>query len=349
VIREIIQLPDPNRSCDSRLGIIAGLAAYGLWGLMPLYFTALSNVPAFEILAQRIVWCTLFLAIVVTIVGRWPEVARGLRSPIVLATFLTSSLLLSVNWITYIHGVVTKQTVETSLGYFINPLLNVALGMVFFRERLRPMQLAAVALATGGVLNLIFAAGHIPWIAFSLAGSFAFYGLVRKTAPSDALLGLTFETLILFVPACVFAIYLARTDGLAFNLDDWKTNSLLLASGVITAIPLLLFGVAAKNVRLATLGFIQYLAPTCQFLLAVAVLGEPMSREKWVSFAFIWTALAIYSVDTWWAMRQESSSANGQQNRSTIPNLGANGTGSKNGPRMNTDEANTDFVDQAEK
>ena len=298
------ELRNQDRSIDSRLGIVAGLAAYGLWGLMPLYFTALRGIPAYEILAQRIVWCGVLLAGLITVSGRWPELVRGFRSPRIIGTFLLTALFLSVNWLVYIHGVVTRQTVETSLGYFINPLLNVALGMLFFRERLRPVQLAAVGLAVVGVVILIVAAGHVPWIALSLALSFALYGLFRKTAPADALLGLTFETFVLFIPACAYAVYLAFAGGLHLGPDDWRTDGLLLASGVITAVPLLCFGVAAQHLRLSTLGFLQYLAPTGQFLLAITILGEEMASVQWVSFACIWVALAVYSFETWRGLRQ---------------------------------------------
>jgi chloramphenicol-sensitive protein RarD len=296
-----------KRPCetDSRAGIAAGLAAYGLWGVMPLYFAALHHVSAGEILAQRIVWSALFLAVVVTLAGRWKDVIRGLGSPKVMATFFLTAVLLSINWLTYIHGVVTGRTVETSLGYFINPLLNVLLGVLFFRERLRPLQLAAVGVATIGVLNMVFAAGHFPWIALTLATSFAFYGLVRKTAPADALVGLTYETFILLAPACAFGAYLATMDSLHLGPDDLRTDGLLMASGVITAVPLLCFGVAAQNIRLSTLGFLQYLAPTVQFVLAVTVLHESMDGERWWSFGFIWIALAVYSYDTWRTLRRD--------------------------------------------
>jgi chloramphenicol-sensitive protein RarD len=296
-------LGNQDRSIDSRVGIVAGMAAYGLWGLMPLYFAALRNVPSYEILAQRIVWCGVFLAGIVTIAGRWPDVSRAVRTPRVIGVFLVTSVLLSINWLVYIHGVTSGQTIETSLGYFINPLLNVALGMMFFRERLRSTQIAAVALAAVGVVNLIVVAGHFPWIALSIALSFAFYGLIRKTAPADALLGLTLESFILLAPAIAFATYLLANGELHLGPGDWRTNGLLLASGVITAVPLLCFGVAAQHLRLSTLGFLQYLAPTGQFLLAVIVLGEEMTRERWISFGCIWTALAVYSFDTWRGLR----------------------------------------------
>ncbi len=299
-----MELSYPARSMDSRLGILAGLAAYGFWGLMPLYFTALRHVPAYEILAQRIVWCAVLMGCIVTSAGRWPEVIRCVRSPRALGLYLTTAILLSINWLAYIHGVTSGQTIETSLGYFINPLLNVALGVVFFRERLRPIQLAAVALAGIGVLILVVAAGHVPWIALSLAASFALYGLFRKTAPADALLSLSLETFILLVPAGVYANYLLANGGLHLGLDDWQTDGLLVASGAITAVPLLCFGVAAQHLRLSTLGFLQYVAPTGQFLLAIYVLGEEMTPERWVSFGCIWVALAVYSLDTWRRIRQ---------------------------------------------
>ncbi len=293
---------------DSRAGIAAGLGAYGLWGLMPLYFAALRHVPPTEILAQRIVWCGLFLAALLLLTGRWPHLLRALRSRRVFVTFLATSLCLSINWLTYIHGVATRQTVETSLGYFINPLLNVALGMMFFRERLRPLQLAALVVAAAGVLNLVVAAGNVPWIALSLATSFALYGLIRKTAPADAFLGLTIETVILLPPALGFAAYLTVTGRLHLGTDGPATDALLAASGVITAVPLLLFGVAARHLRLSTLGFLQYLAPSAQFLLAITALGEPMAPENWVSFACIWVALAVYSFDVWRGLRQGGAS-----------------------------------------
>jgi chloramphenicol-sensitive protein RarD len=301
---------NPARSIDSGRGVAAGLAAYGLWGLMPLYFAALRNVPAREILAQRIVWCGVFLSVLVSATRRWSDLGRCLRSGRVLGTFLLSSVLLSANWLTYIHGVVSNQTVETALGYFINPLLNVALGMIFFRERLRWFQLVALALAVAGVLNLVVMAGHFPWIALSLATSFALYGLIRKTAPADALLGLTLETFILLPPALAYVAMLFASDGLHLGSDGPRTDALLLASGVITAVPLLFFGVAARNLRLSTLGFLQYLAPTVQFVLAVTVLGEEMSPAKWGSFACIWVALAVYTFDTWRSLRPAAAQSN---------------------------------------
>jgi chloramphenicol-sensitive protein RarD len=252
------------------------------------------------------------LAGLLTALGRWRDLARALRSRAVRLTFLTTALLLSANWLAYIHGVTTGRTVETSLGYFINPLLSVALGMVFFRERLAPLQAWALALATAGVLVQIVTAGHVPWIALTVALSFALYGLLRKTAPADALLGLTIETFFLIAPSAAYLALFAYRGRLVFGTSGLTTDLLLLASGVITAVPLLCFGRAARALRLSTLGFLQYLAPTVQFLLAITVLGEPMDRTRWASFACIWLALAVYSFDAW------RGTVNGQSVRDAV-------------------------------
>lgn len=288
-----------QHSSDSRAGVLYGLAAYGCWGLMPLYFDAVRSVPAGEILAQRIVWCSVLLAIVLTLAGRWGEMFDRLRSWRVRWTFCLTAVLLSINWLTYIGGVTTGQTVETSLGYFINPLLNVVLGLVVFRERLRGGQVLAVSLAAAGVGSLVVMAGTVPWIALSIAFSFGLYGLLRKQAPVDALLGLSIETFVMAPFALGYLVWLGQRGSLSFGQADLTTRGLLLASGAITAVPLLCFGHAARSLRLSTLGFLQYLAPTAQFLLAVFHLKEPIDQSKLVCFALIWAALAIYSIDLW--------------------------------------------------
>ncbi len=296
-------MPHRTHAADSRSGLLYGLAAYGLWGLMPLYFAAIRHVSSQEVLAQRIVWCSLLLALVLSVTGRWTALIRSLRSSRVRTTFFLSALLLSANWLAYIHGVTTGRTVETSLGYFINPLLNVALGMLFFRERLRPLQACALVLAMLGVLNLIANAGQFPWIALTVALSFALYGVLRKTAPADAFIGLSIESFMLLLPAVGYLAYLASCGSLQFGTTDRMTDGLLAASGVVTAVPLLCFGQAARTLRLSTLGFLQYLAPTMQFLLAIMVLGEPIDPTRWVSFGCIWVALAVYSLDAWRRLR----------------------------------------------
>jgi chloramphenicol-sensitive protein RarD len=266
---------------------------------MPLYFVAIRHVPQLEILAQRIVWSILLLLIALSALGRWTAVIRCFQSPRIGLLFLLSSAFLSGNWLIYIHGVSTHQTVETSLGYFINPLLNVALGMVLFHERLRPPQTLALGLGTLAVAILVIATGTLPWIALSLAVTFATYGLLRKIAPADAVVGLSVETMLLAPAALAYLIYLGASGNLTMLTSDWATIGLLIASGVITTVPLLCFGQAARTVPLSTLGFMQFISPSMQFILAVTVLGEPLSLVKLVSFICIWIGLAIYSIDAW--------------------------------------------------
>jgi chloramphenicol-sensitive protein RarD len=289
---------------DSRGGIAFGLAAYGLWGLMPLFFYLLRRVPPAEILGQRIVWCGLLLAGVLTLTRRWGELARCLRSPRTLGVLTVTTLLIALNWFAYIYGVNTGRTVQTSLGYFINPLLNVVLGMAFFRERLRRGQAVALAIACVGLAVLLSTATELPWIAFTVATSFALYGLFRKTIPAvDGIIGLTAESLLLSPLALAFLAYLGATTGLSLGAFDRTTDALLIATGVVTAVPLICFAEAARRLRLATLGFLQYIAPSTQFLLAVTVLGEPISGTQILSFACIWAALLVYTLDSLRAYR----------------------------------------------
>ena len=290
-------------STDSRSGVLYGLVAYGWWGLMPLYFAAVSAVPPGEILAQRIVWCGLLLLVVLTLSGRWEELRTRMQSSRVRFTFVLTALLLSTNWIVYIHGVTTGRTVETSLGYFINPLLNVLLGVLIFRERLRPGQGIAVLLATAGVMLLVVSVGEVPWIALTLATSFALYGLLRKQAPADALLGLSIETFVMVPFALAYLGVLIAHGTMTLGRTGLTVDLLILASGVVTAIPLFCFGHAARKLRLSTLGLLQFLAPSVQFLLAVVYLQEHVTAEKWRSFALIWAGLAVYSFDSWWNSR----------------------------------------------
>jgi chloramphenicol-sensitive protein RarD len=284
--------------------LIYGLVAYGWWGLMPLYFHAIRAVTPGEILAHRIVWCALLLAAVLTLLHRWPDVLRCLRDPRMLGLLLTSALLVAGNWLIYIYGVSIHQIVQTSLGYFVNPLFSVLLGLIFFRERLRAWQWVALLLATAGLLHLVVALGEVPWIALALAGSFGLYGLVRKVAPVDGLVGLSVETLLL-LPAAAGALgYWQLTGPTAVTTLDGPTLTLLLASGLMTAVPLMCFGEAARRLPLTTLGFLQYLAPSMQFLLAVTLFGEPFLPQQQVSFGCIWMALAIFSVESVTATRR---------------------------------------------
>lgn len=280
-------------------GILYGLAAYGLWGLMPLYFRLVGQVSPVEVLAHRIVWSVVLLAVILTVWRRWPDLMAILRSGQTVRLLLVSALLVAVNWLVYIYGVWTERILETSLGYFINPLFSVVLGMVFFRERLRRWQWVALALACFGLGYLIFAVGELPWIALAVALSFGLYGLVRKTTPVDGLIGLMVETMLL-APAALAGLTIGVTQGTAsFGRNEALTDGLLLLSGVLTTIPLLCFGQAARRLRLSTLGFIQFLAPSMQFLIAVLVFHEPFLPALRVSFAFIWAALILFTIDAW--------------------------------------------------
>jgi chloramphenicol-sensitive protein RarD len=281
---------------DSASGLSYGIAAYVLWGLMPLYFYTVKVVRPVELLAQRIVWSVVLLALVLTVFRRWDALRATLAVPRTRGLLLASTLLLAVNWFVYIYGVSTERIVQCSLGYFINPLLNVLLGMIFFRERLRPTRWLALLLAAAGVVYLTAALGEVPWIAFTLACSFAVYGLIRKVVPVDPFIGLMVETLFLLAPSVVFLAWWTQQPESVFGRNSVQLDVLLVASGVVTTAPLLCFGAAARRLRLSTLGFIQYLAPSLQFLLAVLLFKEPFRREQQISFGLIWAALVLASV-----------------------------------------------------
>lgn len=299
--------PDAEARQALRAGTLYGLAAYAWWGLVPLYFKAVADLPAVEILAHRIVWSLAFLAVVLTRARRWGDVTRCFRDPGLLLTLLGSTVLIAINWLVYIHGVVSGQIVQASLGYFILPLISIALGMVWFKERLRPLQLAAVAVAAAGVVELARARGELPWIALVIAVSFGFYGLLRKRAPVDGLVGLSIEVILLMPAAAGYLLFLSLTGTLSLGARGVTTDLLLFLSGVVTAVPLLCFGQAARRLPLSGLGFLQYLSPTVALLLAVVLYGEEFHREEAISFALIWTALGIYSVD---ALRSPRRSEN---------------------------------------
>lgn len=283
---------------ELKRGFVYGAAAYGLWGLLPLYFKALAHVPPLEILSHRIVWSVVLLAGVIALQRRWSDVRRVVSSPRTLGTLLLTTAFIGVNWLTYIYSVSSNQVIQASLGYFINPLVNVALGVLVLRERLRRWQVAGLLLAGVGVLNLTLLGGQVPWIALTLAISFGFYGLLRKLVPVDGISGLFFETALLLPLSAGYALFLQATGEGHFARAGHATTLLMIFSGLATAIPLILFAGAARRLPLTTLGFLQYLAPTLQFLLAVLAFGEPFSLAQLGSFACIWGAIAIYSVDS---------------------------------------------------
>lgn len=286
----------------SRHGVIYGLLSYGLWGLVPLYFRLVTSAGLIEVLAHRTFWSCALLAAVITLLGRWGDLLRAIRRPKVVLALAASTLLLAVNWVTYLHAVYSNQVVEASLGYFLNPLVNVVIGVAILGERLRRWQLASVLLALLGVAIL-----GAPPIAVTLAVTFAFYGLLRKTVAADGLLGLFVETALLAPLAVAYLGYLAVTARGAFVASDPEMCALLAASSLVTAAPLLLFAAAARRLRFSTLGFLQYLAPTTQFLLAVFVFGEVMTPIKWTAMSLIWAAVAIYSIDALRVYRRQRS------------------------------------------
>ena len=282
---------------SQRAGLLLGLAAYLAWGVLPLYFKAVAHVSALEIVAHRILWSIAFLALLVTLWRRWPAIGAALRSLRVVVTLVVTSLLIAINWLTYIYAVVSGHVLEGSLGYYLNPLINVLLGVVLLKERLTRAQAFATLLAAGGVAVLAVGAGSGLWISLTLAASFGLYGFVRKVAPVDSVEGLSIETAMLAPAALGWLLWLRGSGDLAFGATGLGTDLLLALGGVITAIPLLLFTAAARRLPYSTLGFLQYLAPSLQFLLAVAVFGEPLTTAHIVCFAAIWTALAIFTVE----------------------------------------------------
>ncbi len=278
-------------------GMVYAAGAYISWGLLPLFWKALQTVPALEILAHRMVWSLLVVLVLLGYQRRWHWLQGVVRDVRVLLTFLTTALLLTTNWFVYIWAVNAGYVVETSLGYFINPLVNVLLGVLFLKERLRFWQAVAVIIALCGVVYLTLNYGALPWIALTLAGSFGLYGLMRKTAQLSSLEGLTVETLLLFLPALAYLLGLEATDRGAFGDTDAITSLLLVASGLATAVPLLLFAAGARLIPLSVLGILQYIAPTIQFLIGVLVYHEPLTWVRLVGFCLIWLALAVYSIE----------------------------------------------------
>ncbi|CAH0220351.1 hypothetical protein SRABI118_02209 [Massilia sp. Bi118] len=280
-----------------RTGILSAASAFLCWGLFPLYFHAIGEVPPMQILAHRMLWSLLFLLIVLAVRRQWAWLAVA-RQPRILGSFIASAVLLSVNWLIYIWAVNNNHVIEASLGYFINPLVNISLGYLLLKERLRPAQWAAIAVAALGVAWLTWQAGTVPWIALALAFSFGGYGLLRKTAALGALEGLSFETMVLFPVAAAYVVWLTMNGQNAFiNTESTSTQLLLMAAGPITAIPLLLFASGARQIPLSVLGLLQYLSPTLQFLLGVWLFHEPFTPDRLVGFALIWAALALFAAE----------------------------------------------------
>ncbi|QYF95116.1 EamA family transporter RarD [Massilia sp. PAMC28688] len=283
-----------------RTGILSAALAFLCWGLFPLYFRAISEIPPMQILVHRVLWSLLFLAIILTVRGQWKWLMQLRRQPKVMGSFFVSALLLSGNWLLYIWAVNNGHVIEASLGYFINPLVNVMLGYLVLKERLRPVQWSAIGLAALGVMWLTWQAGHMPWIALLLAASFGAYGLMRKTAALGALEGLSFETLILFPFAMAYLAWLTLQGDNAFLTASAGTQWLLVAAGPITAIPLLLFASGARKIPLSVLGLLQYIGPTIQLSLGIFLFQEVFTVERLIGFVMIWSALALYAGEGWY-------------------------------------------------
>lgn len=284
-------------------GYVYAIIAYGSWGFLPIYLKLLKEIPAVEILAHRMVWSFIFLLVLLAFKRDWAWVAPAVRDKKLLFTYFSAVLLLSVNWGLYIWSTNTNHLADASLGYFINPLVNVMLGVIFLRETMRPGQWVAVVIAAVGVIYLTINYGSLPWIALMLAGTFGTYGLLKKTASLDSLRSLSLETSMVFVPALAYLGYLEFNGQAAFGHISWTNTFLLSLAGVVTATPLLFFAGAVQRVPLSILGIFQYLAPTFQFLLAVFLYEEPFTPARFFGFCIIWLALLVFTAENFWQRR----------------------------------------------
>ncbi len=294
-----------NATPEATKGVLYGLAAYTMWGSFPLYFALFGGVPAYEVLLHRVIWSCVFLAIVISVLKRWQPVTTALAHPEKLGYVLGCALFIALNWGVYIYAVETRHVLQASLGYFLTPLVNVAMGMLILRETISRLQGVAIGLATVAILYQLFLLGVVPWITLVLAFSFGTYGLFRKKVELDGLSGLFVETLLL-LPVALLALALLSSYDRSHFTGDTSMTLLLISSGIVTAIPLLAFAGAARRLRLATVGFLMYINPTIQFLIALLVFNEPLSTEKLMSFVMIWVALGIYSWSAWMGRERRS-------------------------------------------
>jgi chloramphenicol-sensitive protein RarD len=289
---------DSKLQQESLIGVTYAATAFLIWGLSPIYWKELRTVPALETIMHRVVWSFLFLIFVLTFQKCWNEFVTILKTRRTLLTLLFTTIIISSNWLIFIWAVNHEYVLQTSLGYYIAPLVNVLLGMVFLKERLRPLQSASVVLAGIGVLYLTIHYGQFPWVSLSLAITFGFYGLIRKVLAVSSTVGLSVEMLLLSGPAAAYLFYLNSVGLGSFFRMSVKLDLFLMASALFTALPLLLFTRGARRIHLTTLGFLQYIAPSCFFLLAVFLFKEPISSAQVWTFILIWVALCIYSTDS---------------------------------------------------
>jgi chloramphenicol-sensitive protein RarD len=292
-------------------GILYGIGAYLLWGLFPFYWKWLQPVPAIQIIAHRIIWSFILLALILFVTRQWQAFRGAALNRRAMLIYLASAIFLFFNWFVYVWAVNAGFVVETSLGYFINPLLSVLLGVLFLREKLRAWQWASLGLAAVGVIYVAFSYGQFPWIALSLAFTFGIYGLIKKTAPLGSLYGLTLETSLLFLPAVVFLIYMERLGQGAFLHSGSIQDLLMIGAGLVTSVPLLMFASAAQRIPLSTVGILQYITPTMQFILGVFVYHEPFNRYHLIGFCIVWLALIILWAEGYWASRRQKAGGRG--------------------------------------
>lgn len=286
-----------------RKGVIYGFLAYFVWGFFPVYFKSVKLLPPLEMVSHRILWSLAFLLVLITWKGAWRTMLGLLNRPKALAALTASTLLIATNWLVFIYAVSVGEVLQSSLGYFINPLVSVLLGFVFLGERLERVQWLSLFLAVSGVGYLAVQYGSLPWISLVLGITFGLYGLIRKSLHVEPLVGLTVETLLLAPFALAYLVLLQQRGTAVFMAHSTRLDLLVALSGVITAIPLLMFAAAAKRLRLATIGFLQYITPTIHFLLAVAVYGETFTRTHLISFLLIWCGLALYSLHAYRATK----------------------------------------------
>jgi chloramphenicol-sensitive protein RarD len=284
-------------------GVLNGIAAYALWGFFPIYWKLLQQVSALQVIGHRIAWSFILLIAFILLTKQWKDFRSAALTAKTLGIYAVAGVLLTINWLVYVWGVNTGFIVETSLGYFINPLLSVLLGVIFLRERLRPAQWIPVGLAAAGVIYLTLAYGRLPWIALTLAFTFGFYGFVKKLAPLGSLYGLTLETGIVFPIALIYLALVEFTGVGTFLHDGALIDLLLIGAGVVTTIPLLMFASAAKQIPLTVVGILQYIAPTLQFLIGVFIYREPFDQSRLVGFGLVWLALIIFWVESYLANR----------------------------------------------
>ena len=279
--------------------LVYTFTAFIMWGLFPIYFKWVDQVDAYEIMAHRVLWSLVFMLIFMIAFRKRILLGKIFTTPALFWPLVASSLLIAVNWGLYVWAVVTEQVLATSLGYFINPLVSVILGVIFLSETLNRRQMVAVMLVVIAIANMVWTVGELPWISLTLAISFGLYGLIRKQVDIDSFNGLLFEVLFIFPVAIIYLVYLGMNGELSFTTMGMSMDILLLLSGILTIMPLVFFAAGVKGINLSTVGFIQYIAPSLSFMLAVFVFNEPFSVEKLISFVLIWTALALISFDAW--------------------------------------------------